>query len=146
MLAVLKSKKLLLFGVAVLLLLLPRVTSGCSLVGFLEVIALEMLLFVAETPKKFSLCQCLILMSPLYFFRNSLEWNASFSSVVGPALVPNFAISLFLRRSSGTPGSWITVVVGEVPSTIFPGANVSQSPIPIHFCPSSLQLGVSASK
>ena len=43
------------FGVAVLLPLLLRVTNGFGLVGFLEVIALETILFVDETERHFIL-------------------------------------------------------------------------------------------
>ena len=49
-------------------------------------------------------------------------------SMLRSAGVPNFAMSLFLTLTSGTPGSLMTVVVGEVLTTVLPGANVSQSP------------------
>ena len=42
--------------------------------------------------------------------------------------VPNLAISLFRTFTSGTPGALITVVVGEVRTTVLPGANVSRRP------------------
>ena len=126
-----------------LAVLLPRITSGCVWVGFLDIIALEKLLLFDET-LELSLCRCLILISPLCFCFNSLQWNAVFSSVVfsygclcanfqrdvlSSALVPNFAIPLFSTRTSVTPRSWMTAVVGEVRSTVFPGSHVSQSPL-----------------
>ena len=40
--------------------------------------------------------------------------------------MPDFAMSLLRTFTSGTPGSLITVVVGEVRTTVLPGANVSQ--------------------
>ena len=44
------------------------------------------------------------------------------------AFVLSFAISLFRTRTSGTPGSCITVVVGDVRETVLPGARVSHRP------------------
>ena len=49
-------------------------------------------------------------------------------SVLRSAFVPIVAISLFRTFTSGTPGSLITVVVGEIRTTVLPGAHVSHRP------------------
>ena len=104
--------------------------------------AWKMLLFAADTPEVLSACRWRIFISPLYFFSNSFKCNKIFSSVVlsygrgrlcaycprsvlHSAFEPNFAISLFRALTSGTFGSSITVVVGELRTTVLPGANVS---------------------
>ena len=51
------------------------------------------------------------------------------SLVLRSAGVPNLAMSLLRTVTSGTPASLITVVVGDVLTTVLPGAKVSQSPL-----------------
>ena len=50
-------------------------------------------------------------------------------SVLRSAFVPILAISLFRTLTSGMASSLITVVEGDVRTTVFPGANVSHKPM-----------------
>ena len=54
-------------GVAVFLLIRPRVTNVRGCIGFSLHFALEILLLPDDTPELLSLCLCLILTSPHFF-------------------------------------------------------------------------------
>ena len=105
------------------------------------------MLFDEEIPETLSCwgCRRLILLSLKHCFLRSLECCSIFSSVVlsygsgllwaychscvlRSARVPNLAMSQLRTFTTGTPGSLIAVVVGDVRTTALPGANVSQRP------------------
>ena len=52
------------FGLAVVLIFCPCVTDGCGFIGFLILIALDILLLPDETLDVLTVCRCLILSSP----------------------------------------------------------------------------------
>ena len=59
------------FGVATFLPFRPRVTNGWDFIGLRVPITLDILLLADDTPKVLSVCLCLILISPRYFFFSS---------------------------------------------------------------------------
>ena len=64
---------------------------------------------------------------------SGLLWAYCHSSVFRSGRVPNLAISLLRTLTSGTPGSLIAVVVGDVLTAVLLGASVSQSPLKSRF-------------
>ena len=71
---------------------------------------------------------CAIFSSVVFSYGRGRLWAYWQVSVLRSARVPNLAISLFRTWTSGTPGSLITVFVGDVLTTLLPGASVSQRP------------------
>ena len=111
---------------------------------FTRIIALDILLLALETPEAASDWVGLwrILITPIFFLKvhrmlryllfcslliwKRRRWAYCQRSVLRSARVPNLAISLFRTLTSETPGSLITVVVGDVLTTVLHGTNVSQ--------------------
>ena len=69
-----------------------------------------------------------LLLCCLLIWKGGRLWAYCQRSGLRSARVPNLAISLFRTRTSGTPGSFISAVVGDVLTIVLPGANVSQRP------------------
>ena len=122
-----------------------RLLEGWGLDGYLVVMTLDMMLFVEDTPEVLSAYRWRILISYPVLLLELLWVRSIFSSidlsygrgrlcayclrsVLRSFFVPNFAMSLLRFFTSGTPGSLFTVFVGEVRTTVLPGAHVSHRP------------------
>ena len=119
-----------------------ELNSGWGLNGFRAIIAFWNVALKRRNTQKinrmslanlsvssFFLLQVFVMLSNLFFvvfsYGRVLRWAYCHSGVICSTFVPNLAISLFLTLTSGTPGSLITVAVGQVRVTIPPGARAS---------------------